>query len=111
MSTRRWLECQRGRETYPALCFNSDDRKFTTTRRGAALEVLTESAEVAVADDAGGEAEEGFVDVVVQFEAELRTILSAGEFLPCFRRAFVAGALSHEYIHRTRFFDPACGVP
>jgi hypothetical protein len=33
------------------------------------LEVLTESLDVPVADDAGGETEEGFVDVVAAFPA------------------------------------------
>jgi hypothetical protein len=34
------------------------------------LEVLTESLDVAAADDAGSEAEEGFVDVVAAFPAD-----------------------------------------
>jgi hypothetical protein len=42
------------------------------------LEVLTESADVAVEDDAGGEAEEGFVDVVVAFPADAQPFHAVG---------------------------------
>ncbi|MEU9298317.1 hypothetical protein, partial [Streptomyces sp. NPDC048266] len=34
---------------------------------GGALEVLTKALDVSVGDEAGGEAEEGFVDVVASF--------------------------------------------
>ncbi len=39
----------------------------------AALEVLTKALDVSVGDEAGGEAEEGFVDVVASFPADAET--------------------------------------